>query len=160
MNNYIDPRIFDEDISFVDFHVECQHPKREGETFEIPCRELDPGEALLFIIATQENYPERIGADYSEMTDAQKATFVENQKKISHLDNELYTEVALVAIEQPDWTRERIAKLPRAVRREIYEGAIAGYLRENAAVDAFPEESESGMSTDAESMLSSDDSES
>ena len=129
----IDPTLFDrEDLVFVDFEVQCPHPLEPGTVFQIPCRKLDPGEIRVIILALQEKYP--------SVVDDGRVVSNEESVKLHKVDQELYTEVALMSVQQAGWTRERLAKLPFIVRKEIYNKAMDVGEEETPAADSFPSE--------------------
>lgn len=151
--NLLDPSELDAiDTPIPDFYVVFYHPKRTEEECHIPCRELDPGEALVFQLAVRDKYPDMPEGPISDLSDAERQEFWEKQKTVDQLDNELFTEIAVCAFLQDGWTRERVAKLPKSTRRAAYEGATAGINAKPPAVDTFSQASGEGVSDDAEDV--------
>lgn len=151
--NLFDPTFLDAiETPIPDFYVVFNHPTRPDEEYHIPCRELDPGESLVFMMAVREKYPDMPDGNVSDLPEAERQQFFENQKVIDGLDNELFTDIAICAFLQDGWTRERVAKLPKSTRRATYEGATAGVKTVQPAVDTFPQESTQGMSEDGTDM--------
>ena len=159
--NLFDPTFLDAiETPIPDFYVVFNHPTRPDEEYHIPCRELDPGESLVFMMAVREKYPEMPDVNVSDLPEAERQQFYENQKVIDGLDNELFTDIAVCVFLQDGWTRSRVEKLPKSTRRAAYQGATAGLNVENPAVDTFPEKSAKGVSPNENVVLSSPPSES
>lgn len=145
--NILDPEWLDALTTPIpDFYVPVDHPQKPGEVFHIPCRELSPGESLVFIFTVREKYPEMPEKKFEDLPDEEQKNFVENQKKIDVLDNEMFIEVALCCFLQENWTRERVERLPKSVRRAAYEGATAGLNAIDPVVDTFSETDREGGS--------------
>lgn len=151
-----DPSLFDDDSVLISFYVEVPHPEDAGQKLRIPCRELDPGECFVFILSAREQLPEveasLKGKAYEDMTKSEKEQHLANLKVTSAVDDEMFTEIALLSIVTKGWTRERVARLPRSARKEIYDGATVGLYDVNPAVEAFPEKDSGKVSRDAESV--------
>ena len=151
--NLLDPALLDGlETPIPDFYVSYPHPLEAGVECHIPCRELDPGESVVFQMATKDKYPEMPEAKLADLSKAERKEFYKNQKVIDGLDNELFTDVAMCVFLQEGWTRERVEKLPKSTRRAAWEGATVGMNAIQPVVDTFSEESSEGVPDDTTDM--------